>query len=122
MPGAVVAVLKYGFRCRFIPDGLYSHSMSTPLLAAQLFVPLHGPHAVSRLRLITRLDEGLSRKVTLACALAGFGKWSLLSEWAASSSHACASVSLDARDNDLHQFLSYNYQVAQPKHFRQVAG
>ncbi len=81
--------------------------MAIPLLATKLFVPPHAPFAVPRVRLIERLNAGLSRKVTLVCAPAGFGKSTLLGEWVAQLDRPCAWVSLDARDRDPRQFLAY---------------
>ena len=47
--------------------------MSTPILATKLYIPPPRPRAVSRARLIERLDEGLhaGRKLTLVSASAG---------------------------------------------------
>ena len=81
--------------------------MSIPLMATKLFVPPHAPFAVSRSRLVRRLNEGLSGKATLLCAPAGFGKSSLLAEWVAQSGWPCAWISLDKSDSDPRQFLSY---------------
>lgn len=81
--------------------------MSIPLLATKFFVPPHAPFAVSRTRLVRRLNEGLSGRATLLCAPAGFGKSSLLAEWVAQSGWPCAWISLDKRDSDPRQFLSY---------------
>ena len=55
--------------------------MVAPLLTTKLYFPPPRPGLVSRPRLIARLDEGLSRKLTLISAPAGFGKTTLLSEW-----------------------------------------
>ena len=63
--------------------------------------------AVSRPRLVEQLDSGLARKLTLVCAPAGFGKSSLLSEWAARCRRPCVWVSLDQGERDLQQFLAY---------------
>jgi len=57
--------------------------MSTPILATKLYIPSPRAKAVSRPRLIERLNEGIlaSRKLTLISAPAGFGKTTLVSEW-----------------------------------------
>ncbi len=57
--------------------------MSMPILATKLYVPPPRPKVVPRLRLVERLDEGLSagRKLALISAPAGFGKTTLVSEW-----------------------------------------
>jgi len=77
--------------------------MSTPLLGTKLYIPPVRPELVSRPRLIDRLDAGLSRpsqsgetpgftrKLTLISAPAGFGKTTLLSEWAQALDGVCSS-------------------------------
>ena len=66
---------------------------------------------VSRPRLIERLSAGLrsGRKLTLISAPAGFGKTTLLSEWAAGCDPRTRVVwvSLDQGDNDLARFWAY---------------
>jgi LuxR family maltose regulon positive regulatory protein len=52
-----------------------------PLLTTKLYVPRARPELVSRPRLTERLNEGLTRKLTLVSAPAGFGKTTLLAEW-----------------------------------------
>jgi LuxR family maltose regulon positive regulatory protein len=53
------------------------------------------------------LNEGLSRKLILLSAPAGFGKTTLLSEWIKQEKLKAAWVSLDEGDNDIIRFLSY---------------
>jgi LuxR family maltose regulon positive regulatory protein len=74
---------------------------------------------VSRPRLVERLKEGLlaGRKLALVSAPAGFGKTTLVTEWAASlpsvwgwlrdADRPCAWLSLDEGDNDPVRFLAY---------------
>jgi LuxR family maltose regulon positive regulatory protein len=81
--------------------------MSAPILATKLYVPPPRPEAVPRSRLIERLDDGLHRKLTLVSAPAGFGKTTLLGEWAATLPRPAAWLSLDEGDNDPTRFLSY---------------
>ncbi len=54
----------------------------TPILTTKFYIPPVRPELVPRPRLIQRLNEGLHRKLTLISAPAGFGKTTLLSEWA----------------------------------------
>ena len=75
--------------------------MSIPILKTKLYVPQPRPNLVSRPRLFQRLEEGLSYKVTLISAPAGFGKTTLLSDWVHQSENAFAWLSLDEGDNDL---------------------
>lgn len=57
--------------------------MATSLLRTKLYIPPPPPDLVPRPRLIQQLDAGLYRKLTLIPAPAGFGKITLVSEWAA---------------------------------------
>ncbi|MGD2158875.1 MAG: tetratricopeptide repeat protein [Anaerolineales bacterium] len=85
--------------------------MSTPLLATKLFIPPPRASLVSRRRLVERLNAGLTDKMTLISAPAGFGKTTLLSEWIHHPEEAperhTAWVSLDEGDNDPARFLAY---------------
>src|SRR6476619_2840703 len=83
--------------------------MSRPILATKLYIPPLRPNAVSRLRLIERLNEGLrhNRKLTLIAAPAGFGKTTLVSAWVAGCRRQVAWLSLDQADSDLIRFLTY---------------
>ena len=62
---------------------------------------------VARPRLIERLNEGKRHKLTLISAPAGFGKTTLVSEWAAGCERPTAWLSLDEGDNDPTGFLVY---------------
>src|SRR6266481_7112180 len=81
--------------------------MSTPILAAKLYIPPPRPNVVLRPRLIERLNEGLHRKLTLISAPAGFGKTTLVSEWLAGGPRPIAWLSLDEGENDPARFLTY---------------
>jgi len=78
-----------------------------PLLATKLYVPRVRGDMVSRARLIQRLDDGTKRKLTLISAPAGYGKTTLLSEWAARAGQPVAWLSLDGEDNDPARFWAY---------------
>ncbi|HEX2908931.1 MAG TPA: LuxR C-terminal-related transcriptional regulator, partial [Phototrophicaceae bacterium] len=81
----------------------------TPRLLTKLYTPVPRPNLVSRARLLTRLDEGMTHQhpLLLVCAPAGFGKTTLVSEWISRQSVAVAWLALDAEDNDPIQFFSY---------------
>lgn len=81
--------------------------MYSPMLATKLYLPPPRPKVVHRPRLTERLHEGLSRKLTLISAPAGFGKTTLVSEWVAGRREPIAWLSLDEGDNDPVRFLSY---------------
>jgi LuxR family transcriptional regulator, maltose regulon positive regulatory protein len=86
---------------------LYDEPMASPLIATKLYVPLPRPQVVHRPHLIERLDEGVSRKLTLVSAPAGFGKTTLVSQWIADSEHPAGWLSLDEGDSDPVRFLMY---------------
>jgi LuxR family maltose regulon positive regulatory protein len=81
--------------------------MSKALLATKFFAPPRPAHDISRPILTKRLDEGISRKLTLVCAAAGFGKSTLISQWAQDCPYPSAWLSLDVDDRDPNRFLEY---------------
>src|SRR5262245_53446713 len=103
-----------------------------PILANKLYTPRARPGQVARPRLLARLNDGLTDKLTVIAALAGFGKTTLLAEWLEEKAKGkrqkvkdtddsetvlpfsfsllpfrVAWVSLDANDNDPTRFWSY---------------
>ncbi len=78
-----------------------------PLLTTKLYLPQPRIDIVQRTHLINRLSEGISRKLTLISAPAGFGKTTLLSEWVSQRQIPVAWISLDKGDNDSVQFITY---------------
>ncbi len=76
-------------------------------LTTKLYIPPTRADIVSRPRLIERLYQGLSCKLTLVSAPAGFGKTTLISEWLSGLDRPSAWLSLDGGDNDLARFLTY---------------
>jgi LuxR family transcriptional regulator, maltose regulon positive regulatory protein len=74
------------------------------LLATKLFVHRAQPGFVSRPRLVVRLNEELARGLVVVCAPAGFGKTSLLADWARAGRRPVAWLSLDQGDNDPARF------------------
>jgi LuxR family transcriptional regulator, maltose regulon positive regulatory protein len=77
------------------------------LLATKLHVPRPRPGFLARPRLLERLGEGTSHELTLVCAPAGFGKTSLLGDWARRSRQPVAWLSLDGGDSDPARFWRY---------------
>jgi LuxR family maltose regulon positive regulatory protein len=77
------------------------------LLRTKLFIPRPRENRISRSRLVDRLNAGLGRTLTLIAAPAGFGKTTLLSEWASISPRPVTWLSLDEGDNDPAQFWAY---------------
>jgi LuxR family maltose regulon positive regulatory protein len=81
-----------------------------PLLETKLYIPRGRPTLVPRPRLTERLEHGVKGKLTLVSAPAGFGKTTLLADWAAGSAaggQPAAWVSLDQADNNPALFWSY---------------
>jgi LuxR family maltose regulon positive regulatory protein len=77
------------------------------LLATKLYIPALRPNRVPRPRLTARMEVGTAGPLTLLSAPAGFGKSTLLSEWAHHGGRQVAWVSLDKGDNDPVRFLCY---------------
>jgi LuxR family maltose regulon positive regulatory protein len=78
-----------------------------PFLETKLYVPQPRPDLVQRTDLIDRLNKGISRKLTLISAPAGFGKTTLISEWISQSEIPVAWISLDKGDSDPVHFIHY---------------
>ncbi|HYI26054.1 MAG TPA: AAA family ATPase, partial [Thermomicrobiales bacterium] len=85
----------------------YDTEMAAQILVTKLYVPRPRPRAVTRPRLVARLNDGLHNKITLISAPPGFGKTSLLSEWVAGCDRPVAWLSLDEADSDPARFLEY---------------
>ena len=96
--------------------------MSGDLLHTKLYLPRLRPSLVPRPRLIETLNQGLTGKLTLVSAPAGFGKTTLISSWIATlqsedaapisnlqspASMQIAWLSLDENDGELARFLAY---------------
>ncbi|KAM3098828.1 AAA family ATPase [Phormidesmis sp. 146-12] len=94
--------------------------MVNPLLITKLYLPsppLPGQlPLVQRKRLLEKLNQGLTSKLILISAAAGFGKTTLLSEWAHELKLPVSWLSLDERDNDLTRFWTYVVTALQQRH------
>jgi LuxR family transcriptional regulator, maltose regulon positive regulatory protein len=75
------------------------------LVATKFHVPPAG--FVPRPRLLEHLAKGVGRGLTVVCTPAGFGKTTLLGDWARRSRRPAAWLSLDAGDNDPARFWRY---------------
>lgn len=77
------------------------------IIATKLHILKPQTTSVARPRLMHRLHEGLNRALTLVTAPAGYGKTTLLSEWAMTMDRPVAWVSLDQGDNDSMRFWAH---------------
>jgi LuxR family transcriptional regulator, maltose regulon positive regulatory protein len=77
------------------------------LVASKLRPPLIRPGTVPRSSLIEQLARGDSCPIVSVVAPAGYGKTTLLSQWAECSGQSFAWVSVDEGDNDAKVLLSY---------------
>lgn len=77
------------------------------LLKTKLLIPPIRANHVVRSRLINKLYDGLDKNLILISAPAGYGKTTLLAEWAATCHNSIGWVSLDGYDNEFMRFLAY---------------
>jgi ATP/maltotriose-dependent transcriptional regulator MalT len=94
------------------------------LIQTKLYGPRKRSDLIARARLIEHLNAGLSGKVTLVCAPAGFGKTTLLAQWVQTINRPMAWLSLDEHDNEPRVFvrsLTAALQSAFPDMFHGMA-
>jgi len=77
------------------------------MLLTKLHIPPAGNNVVHRSELFEKLNSGLSRKLILVSAPAGYGKTTLISDWISQNKIPAAWLSLDNSDNDPAVFLGY---------------
>jgi LuxR family transcriptional regulator, maltose regulon positive regulatory protein len=80
---------------------------SAKLLHTKLMPPRLPSGVIQREELLTRLDIGLTKKVSLISGPTGFGKTTLVRMWIANRDFASAWVTLDDHDNDPVRFWTY---------------
>jgi LuxR family maltose regulon positive regulatory protein len=82
-------------------EGLGQSDPPFEVVRTKLLVPSTRRRWVPRPHLVDTFAEGLEAKLTLVCAPTGWGKTSLLAEWAAQSrDHPVAWLSLDQNDDE----------------------
>lgn len=89
------------------------------ILETKLYIPRPHRQIVDRVALTQRIDDSIkaNHRLILISAPAGFGKSTLLSQWAAQTQSQVAWYSLDEGDNDRTRFLTYliaSLQTLQP--------
>ena len=77
------------------------------LVASKLRRPLARPGAILRLPLVLRLAQTDPRPIVSVVAPSGYGKTTLLAQWAERNGQSFAWVSVDENDNDPKVLLSY---------------
>lgn len=78
-----------------------------PILTTKLHIPRVSAKTITRQRLIERINHGMEGKITFLCAPAGFGKSTLLGQWAQQTETLPAWYSIDQADNDPVRFWRY---------------
>ena len=85
--------------------------MDEALLQTKLYAPVTRSRLVERGNLLSRLNSGLSGRLTLVSAPAGFGKTTIIAAWgqqlATESPYDVAWFALDENDNDATRFFTY---------------
>jgi LuxR family maltose regulon positive regulatory protein len=84
--------------------------MTPPLPRTKHFLAQRRPDTPRRRRLAALLAESMAGTCTLISAPAGFGKTTLLADWAADlgrEERLVAWLSVEATDDEPHRFLSY---------------
>ena len=80
------------------------------LISTKIRIPPERPGTIERTRLFSKLDDGVLGKLTIISAPAGFGKSTLLLQWARRLQGGYAKVawlSLDRDDDEVARFLYY---------------
>jgi LuxR family maltose regulon positive regulatory protein len=83
-----------------------AESQFSPLIYTKVHMP-RSPDLLSRSRLLDFMHENIHRKLLLVCAGPGYGKTSLLVDFARSTDLPVCWYTLDATDRDPRAFLSY---------------
>lgn len=81
--------------------------IDSPILKTKISLPGLKEHLIRRDRLLQNMASGRGGQLTTIVAPAGYGKSTLLAQWAHESAERCAWVSLDERDNDPVRFWRY---------------
>lgn len=82
--------------------------MDSSLLATKLRIPPRTRHHVRRAALVDALERAiLDSKLVLISAPAGYGKTTLVSQWAEATSVKVAWLSVGKEDNDVERFFRY---------------
>jgi LuxR family maltose regulon positive regulatory protein len=87
---------------------LHTVKSGSVILSVKVALPPVRPEHIARPRLVAQLRVGVRGRLTLLSAPLGFGKTTLLAEWAASEDNGTVAwLSLDDGDNDPARLLAY---------------
>src|SRR5512137_2040563 len=81
--------------------------MPVSIIPTKLIIPKRAPGVIHRVRLIDYVHENLGRKLLLVTAPAGYGKTTLLADFANDTEFPVCWYTLDEGDRDPGTFLSY---------------
>lgn len=76
-----------------------------PVLRNKISLPRLRPNRIQRNTLVARVEQNIWSKLTLFCAPAGYGKSSIINEWAHTTRIKVSWFQLDEEDNILHNFI-----------------
>ena len=77
------------------------------MLLTKLHIPTPVQNLVYRRSLISKLNEGLKRKLILVSAPAGYGKTTMVTQWIKKNNISTAWFSIDTRDNVPYDFFTF---------------
>ncbi|CAN5760645.1 LuxR C-terminal-related transcriptional regulator [soil metagenome] len=86
--------------------------MEPSLVATKLQIPPQPRRCLPRAKLVEGLEQGIPHyRMTLLSAPAGYGKTSLVSQWAHESQYQVAWLSVESGDNDVERFFRYVFRA-----------